>query len=73
MIQKKLKEISIEQIKKEFLRIESELREIESEAFGEMTFDQARTLIQIRRNLLHETLDKIRLLNDLRSLSKVTL
>lgn len=69
----KIKHISFEQIKKEFLRIESELKKLEDDYFGEMTFDEARLLIQIKRRMAYEMLDKIRLFNDIRALDSIPL
>lgn len=68
-----LRQISFEQIKREFLRIETELRSIEDEYFGEMTFEEARLLIQIKRRMAFEMLDKIRLFKDLKTLDSIPL
>jgi len=64
---------SFEEIKSEYLRINAEIIEFEKKNFGNLDFDEARLLIEIKIRLEDEIIDKLRLLNDLRNLNKINL
>ena len=64
---------SFEEIKSEYFRISAEIIEFEKKNFGNLDFDEARLLVEIKIRLEDEIIDKLRLLNDLRNLNKIKL